>query len=128
MGNKLKTLRQAAVEILQELGPLHYQELTDKLLERGLATSSSKTPAASLNAMIAVDIKRFAYKLLRDGEAIERTGLRTNTRYSLRRSSVSGGRLVPATEATSFVFQRLVAPSYYRDAGRPRRRCSNGQS
>ena len=58
----VKTLRQAAVDVLQELGPLHYQELTDKILERGLASSSSKTPAASLNAMIAVDIKRHGSK------------------------------------------------------------------
>ncbi len=43
---------------MQELGPTHYQELTDQILGRGLATSSSKTPAASLNAVIAVDIKR----------------------------------------------------------------------
>jgi restriction system protein len=53
-----KTLRQAAADVLRERGPLHYQELTDEVLTRGLATSSSKTPAASLNAMIAVDIKR----------------------------------------------------------------------
>jgi restriction system protein len=58
MNETAKTLRQAAVELLQELGPTHYQELTDQILSRGLATSSSKTPAASLNAMIAVDIKR----------------------------------------------------------------------
>lgn len=53
-----KTLRQAAAELLRERGPLHYQELTEQVLSRGLATSSSKMPAASLNAMIAVDIKR----------------------------------------------------------------------
>ncbi len=53
-----KTLRQAAVDVLRGRGPLHYRELTDEVLKRRLATSSSKTPAASLNAMIAVDIKR----------------------------------------------------------------------
>lgn len=62
MSESFKTLRQAAVDLLQELGPTHYQELTDQVLGRGLATSSSKTPAASLNAMIAVDIKRNANK------------------------------------------------------------------
>ncbi len=54
----IKTLREAAVEVLRERGPTHYQELTEEILNRGLATSSSKTPAASLNAVIAVDIKR----------------------------------------------------------------------
>ncbi len=53
-----KTLKEAAVELLRERGPLHYQEITDEVLRRGLASSTSKTPAASLNAVIAVDIKR----------------------------------------------------------------------
>lgn len=58
MNDTSKTLRQAAAELLRELGPTHYQQLTERILERGLASSSSRTPAASLNAMIAVDIKR----------------------------------------------------------------------
>ena len=37
---------------------MHYQNLTDQILSRSLATSSSRTPANSLNAIIAVDIKR----------------------------------------------------------------------
>jgi len=47
MSNNTKTLRQAAVELLQELGPQHYQKLTDEILSRGIATSSSKTACAS---------------------------------------------------------------------------------
>lgn len=58
MSESPKTLREAALELLRELGPTHYQALSDEILSRGLATSSSKTPAASLNAVIAVDIKR----------------------------------------------------------------------
>ena len=53
-----KTLRQAAVDLLRDIGPTHYRELTERILSQGLAASSSKTPAASLNAVIAVDIKR----------------------------------------------------------------------
>ena len=53
-----KTLRQAAVDLLRDIGPTHYQELTERILSQGLAASSSKTPAASLNAVITVDIKR----------------------------------------------------------------------
>lgn len=52
------TLREAAIEVLRAGGPKHYQKLTEEILAKGLASSSSKTPAASLNAMIAVDIKR----------------------------------------------------------------------
>ncbi|MBN1608515.1 MAG: restriction endonuclease [Polyangiaceae bacterium] len=58
MVDKTKTLREAAVELLRAHGPKHYQALTEEILAKGLASSSSKTPAASLNAMIAVDIKR----------------------------------------------------------------------
>ena len=35
-----KTLRQAAIELLQELGPTHYRKLTDEILSRGLARIS----------------------------------------------------------------------------------------
>ena len=53
-----RSLRSAALEVIRELGPLHYRRLTKEILSRGLATSYSKTPAASLNAIVAVDIKR----------------------------------------------------------------------
>ena len=52
------TLREAAIRVLNERGPLHYQELTQAVLDAGLTESSSATPDASLNAMITVDIKR----------------------------------------------------------------------
>ncbi len=52
------TLREAAIELLRTGGPKHYEKLAEEILAKGLAASSSKTPAASLNAMIAVDIKR----------------------------------------------------------------------
>jgi restriction system protein len=58
MTESSRTLRQAAAELLRELGPTHYRGLTEAILKRGLASSSSKTPAASLNAMMAVDIQR----------------------------------------------------------------------
>lgn len=52
------TLREAAIRVLTERGPLHYQEPTQAVFDAGLAANSSATPDASLNAMIAVDIKR----------------------------------------------------------------------
>lgn len=52
-----KTLREAAIDVLREQGPMHYQELTERILADGMASSASKTPAASLNAILAVDIK-----------------------------------------------------------------------
>lgn len=52
------TLREAAAALLRELGPTHYRELTEQILDRGLAFSTSKTPEASLYASIYMDIKR----------------------------------------------------------------------
>jgi restriction system protein len=49
-----------AVEtVLKEAGePLHYGEITKRLLERGLWVTTGKTPEATVNAQLAVDIKR----------------------------------------------------------------------
>ncbi len=52
-----KTLRQAAIELLQELGPTHYRKLTDEILSRGLARSSAEKPGAVLNRTMSTDIK-----------------------------------------------------------------------
>lgn len=59
MSTKFLTLGEAAVRVLTEAGePLHYGEITRRILDQGLAESGSKTPAASLGAEITVDIKR----------------------------------------------------------------------
>ncbi len=58
MSEPTKTLRDAAIDVLRERGPMHYQALTEEILSRGLASSASRTPSASLNAVLAVDIKR----------------------------------------------------------------------
>ena len=49
-----------AVEtVLKEAGePLHYGDITKRLLERGLWTTTGRTPEATVNAQLAVDIKR----------------------------------------------------------------------
>lgn len=54
------TLREAAVQVLRASGPLHYSQLIEQILSHGLSSISAeaKTPAATLRAMIAVDIKR----------------------------------------------------------------------
>src|SRR5688500_461602 len=38
--------------------PLHYKEITKRLLSRGLWTTSGQTPDATVNAQLAVDIKQ----------------------------------------------------------------------
>lgn len=49
----------AAEKVLSEaMEPLHYQELTDLILEDSLWQTEGKTPDATINARLAVDIKK----------------------------------------------------------------------
>jgi len=57
MSNVL-SFKQAAFHVLKERGPLHYQELAEAIMTAGLVQTDGATPAASLNATLAVDIKR----------------------------------------------------------------------
>lgn len=41
----------------EEGGPLHYKEITERLLKRGLWTSEGKTPEATINSRLALDIQ-----------------------------------------------------------------------
>lgn len=55
------TFLEAAHEILKQVGqPLHYQEIARRALEQGLIESRGKTPEATMNAQLAVNIKRAA--------------------------------------------------------------------
>jgi restriction system protein len=52
------TFLQAAEHILRTANAsLHYEEITQRALAQGLIATAGKTPAATLNAQIAVDIK-----------------------------------------------------------------------
>ncbi len=62
MTEQVLTLREAAIEVLRAGQPMRYDELAAEILAKGLASSGSKTPAASLRAVIAVDIKRHGAK------------------------------------------------------------------
>jgi HB1, ASXL, restriction endonuclease HTH domain len=46
----------AAADVL-EGGPMHYRAITEAVIERGLWTSKSKTPAATINATLSVAAK-----------------------------------------------------------------------
>ena len=41
-----KTLRAAAADLLRKEGPTHYQKLAKQVLERDMASSTSKNPAS----------------------------------------------------------------------------------
>lgn len=52
------TYREAAVRMLRVRGPMHYRDLMAAIVADGSVQSRGATPAATLNAIIAVDIKR----------------------------------------------------------------------
>jgi len=55
----LVTCKEAARKVLEDAGvPLHYREITIRAVERGLWQTQGKTPEATLNAQLTVDIKR----------------------------------------------------------------------
>ena len=56
MSQSGKSLRQAAIELLRELGPTHYRKLTDEILSRSLAKSSAEKPEHVVNKIMSSDI------------------------------------------------------------------------
>jgi restriction system protein len=49
----------AALKVLQDAGtPLHYREITSRILAAGLWHTTGKTPAATINARLSVDTAR----------------------------------------------------------------------
>jgi len=53
------TCKEAVRKVLEDAGePLHYTEITGRALKQGLWQTRGKTPEATLNAQLAVDIKR----------------------------------------------------------------------
>ena len=63
----------AAVKVLEVAGkPLHYREITRRMLQSGLWATEGKTPEATVNAQLAVDIKKSgkASRFMRFGRGI----------------------------------------------------------
>jgi restriction system protein len=53
------TTLEAILKVLQEAGtPLHYREITKRVLAAGLWKTEGKTPDATINARLAVDVKK----------------------------------------------------------------------
>ena len=54
-----KSALSAAQKVLQDAGePLHYQEITRRALESGIWQTRGKTPDATINAQLSVDVKK----------------------------------------------------------------------
>lgn len=54
----MKSFKDIAYQILSEAGkPLHYREITEIAINKGLLKTDGKTPWATMNAQLAMDIK-----------------------------------------------------------------------
>ena len=54
-----KSWKEAIITVLKESPePLHYQQITERILSRGLKSTDGATPSATVNAQIATSIKR----------------------------------------------------------------------
>lgn len=53
------SIQQATRKVLAQAGkPLHYKEITQRILAAGLTRSNSRTPAASVRSVLSFDLKR----------------------------------------------------------------------
>ena len=53
------TTLEAALKVLQDAGtPLHYREITKRILAAKLWNTDGRTPEATVNAQLAVDVKK----------------------------------------------------------------------
>jgi len=119
----------SAVEtLLTEVGtPLHYREITRLVLERGLWKTEGKTPEATVNALLAVDIKKHAAnsRFQRTSEgmfALRAWGLteleptRKELAHATRKRTASTPRTLSFTDAAEQVLEQFghKKPMHYR--------------
>lgn len=109
------TVLQAVESVLAEAGtPLSYQAITDRILHAGLWRTKGKTPKATVNARLAVDIKKHGATstFQRTGKgvfALRAWGLPESDRSTPPSAS-------PPTEATDVPSTPVLAPMSFTDA------------
>ena len=94
----MNSLDAAAVVLGEADGPLHYREISERILERGLWQTSGKTPWDTVNARLAVDIKRGADSRFRRVAP----GMFTLSEESPSQESTTSASATPAVETFSF--------------------------
>jgi restriction system protein len=100
--------------------PLHYQEITKRILQQNLWITEGKTPDATINARVAVDIKRKGhisrFQRTEPGYfALREWGL---DEYQLvRTEAVEDTKKLSFTDAAEYVLDNLADknPMHYRD-------------
>src|SRR5689334_22439708 len=88
-----------------EGGPLHYREITERILKRGLWTSDGKTPEATINSRIVTDIQKRG-----DASVFQRTAPGT---FALRSAQ-------PVTHPTAIVKTSSAAKPPVKDQPKPK--------
>ena len=117
---------EAVKQILAEAGaPLHYEEITRRVLEQGLWTTKGKTPAATIQASLAVEIKRkgSAAAYVRAGAGCfalnPNVGQETQNRKAENKPLLKKHKSLSFTDAAERVLQESKVPQlHYRDITR----------
>lgn len=130
------SVHEAVKQVLNEAGePLHYQQITRRMLDNGLWTTQGKTPEATVNAYLATDIKQhgssslfqrtakgvFALRALGLPEYIEQASdvLEDNiaAQGSETNTSSQNSQLLSFTDAAEYVLKHFSSkkPLHYRD-------------
>ena len=103
------SFRLAAIQILRESKkPLHYNDITKLAVENNLISTSGSTPAATMNAQIAIDIK---YKKKRSAFLRVKPGIfklnpeytDTEYRYDKKQEYVEEERRENETKSTQYI-------------------------
>ena len=109
------TYREAAIRFLKERGPMNNQELANAVVAAGEVKTPGSTPAATLDAIIAVDIKQkgteSVFIRIRPGVF----GLRGLHEPSARVAAASSNGDAEEADATSANADRRVRVPYFPD-------------
>jgi len=111
---------EAAYQVLKAAGePLHYREITRRALQRGLIKSRGRTPEATMNAQLAVSIKRAAEG--GPSSPFYRAGRGIFGLAEWRRETPASppSSVLPSSQKPSYLSYKEAALEVLRETGRP---------
>lgn len=112
--------KDAAYQILKEAGePLHYKEITKRILDTGLWSTKGKTPEATIISLITVDIKKNGLKsrFVRSGKGIFASNPNILQEYKIPQKPKIEAKTFSFTNAAEIVLdsQKEKKPMHYKD-------------
>lgn len=120
------TALKAVETVLKDAGePLHYREITKRILHRGLWNTQGRTPEATINAQLAVDVKKkgASSRFRRQGPGLFALRewrlpewIRVRKRPSKKAVKPEPARKMSFTDATEHVLEHFAGrkPMHYR--------------